>query len=83
MNRQSSTETYMLPYVKLIAGRNLLCDVGSSNPMLCEYLEGWDEVGGGTHICPWLIRVDVWQKPTQYCKTIILQAGRLSHFSCV
>ena len=21
----------------------------------------------------WLIHVDVWQKPTQYCKTIILQ----------
>ena len=35
------------------------------------------EVGGnfnreGTYVL-WLIHVDVWQKPTQYCKAIILQ----------
>ena len=38
---------------------------------------GW-EVGGGfkreeTYVHLWLIHVDVWQKPTQYCKAIILQ----------
>ena len=38
---------------------------------------GWD-VGGrfkkeGTYVYLWLIRGDVWQKPTQYCKAIILQ----------
>ena len=27
----------------------------------------------GTQVYLWLIRVDVWQKPTQYCKAIILQ----------
>ena len=27
----------------------------------------------GTCVYLWLIHVDVWQKPTQYCKTIILQ----------
>ena len=27
----------------------------------------------GTHVYLWLIHVDVWQKPTQYCKAIILQ----------
>ena len=27
----------------------------------------------GTHICLWLIHVDVWQRPSQYCKVIILQ----------
>ena len=27
----------------------------------------------GTYIYLWLIHVDVWQKPTQYCKAIILQ----------
>ena len=36
------------------------------------------EVGGmfkreGIYIHLWLIHVDVWQKPTQYCKVIILQ----------
>jgi len=25
-----------------------------------------------TYVCLWLTHVDVWQKPKQYCKTIIL-----------
>ena len=28
---------------------------------------------GGTYVNLWLIPVDVWQKPTQYCKAITLQ----------
>ena len=35
----------------------------------------------GIYVYQWLIHVDVWQRPTQYCKTIILQmktsSGRL------
>ena len=36
------------------------------------------EVGGrfkreGTYVCLWLIHADIWQRPTQYCKPIILQ----------
>ena len=27
----------------------------------------------GTYVYLWLIHVDIWQKPTQYCKAIILQ----------
>jgi len=39
--------------------------------------DGW-EVGGrfkreGTYIYLWLIHVDGWQKPTLFCKAIILQ----------
>ena len=48
--------------------------------MLCKNLEGWDQVkmGGnfkreGTYVYLWLTHVDVWQKPTQYCKAIICQ----------
>ena len=38
----------------------------------------WWEVGGrfrreGTYIYLWVIHVDTLQKPTQYCKAIILQ----------
>ena len=58
----------------------MLHDTGSSNPALCANLEGWDQVGGGrrfkrkgTHVYLWLIHIDVWQKPTQYCNVIILQ----------
>ena len=29
--------------------------------------------GWGTHVHSWLIHVDVWQKPLQYCKIISLQ----------
>ena len=39
-------ETCTLPYVKYIGRGNLLCDARSSNPMLCDKLEGWDGVGG-------------------------------------
>ena len=41
--------------------------------------EGWDGEGGGrgvqdggTHVHPWLIHVNVWQKPLQYCKVTSL-----------
>ena len=30
-----------------------------------------------THVNPWLIHVDVWQKPSQYCKVISLQLNKL------
>jgi len=29
--------------------------------------------GWGTHVHPWLIHVNVWQKTIQYCKVISLQ----------
>ena len=29
--------------------------------------------GEETCVCLWLIHVDIWQKPTKYCKAIILQ----------
>ena len=29
--------------------------------------------GWGTHVHLWLIHVNVWQKPLQYCKVISLQ----------
>ena len=51
-----------------------------AQPMLHDSLEGWDGVGDGrgvqggrTYVYLWLIHVGVWQKPSQYCKAIILQ----------
>ena len=66
-------ETYTLPYVKQIASGNLLYDAGSSDELLCDNLEGWEVQEGGTYIYPWLTQVNVWQRPTQYCKAIIFQ----------
>ena len=44
---------------------------------------GWGErwegsSGWGTHVNPWLIHVDVWQKPLQYCKVISLQLIKIN-----
>ena len=43
-----------------------------------DNLQRWDGVGGRfkrekTYGCLRLVHADVWQKPTQYCKAIILQ----------
>ena len=54
-------------------------EAGHSKPVLWDNPEGWvgREGGrvedGGTHVHPWLIHVDVRQKPSRYCKVIILQ----------
>ena len=36
----------------------------------------WREILDGEH--PWLIHVDVWQKPLQYCKVISLQLIKIN-----
>ena len=65
--------------IRQITNGNLLYNAVSSSQVLCENLEGWDGVGDGREVqeaggmCIWLIHVDVWQIPTQYCKAIILQ----------
>ena len=48
--------------------------------MFHNTLEGWGGVGGGRAVQEegdiyilWLIHVDIWQKPTYYCKAIIFQ----------
>ena len=58
----------------------IFCETQRPQTRLCDNLEGWDEGGrgrgfrmDGTWIYLWLIHVDVWQKPTQYPKAIILQ----------
>ena len=34
--------------------------------------------GWGTHVNPWLIHINVWQKPLQYCKVISLQLIKIN-----
>ena len=39
----------------------------------------WERGSGwGTHVHPWLIHVNVWQKPLQYCKVTSLQLIKIS-----
>ena len=35
-------------------------------------------LGWGTHVNPWLIHVNVWQKPLQYCEVISLQLIKIN-----
>ena len=70
----------MLPCVKQIANGNLLYDSGNSNwgsvtiqRGVMGRKVGWRFKREGTYVYLWLIHVDVWQKPTRFCKAIILQ----------
>ena len=50
-------------------------ETGRSKPVHWDNPEGWDGKGGGRgvqDVHPWLIHVNVWQKPLQYCKVISL-----------
>ena len=60
-------------------------ETGHSKPVNWDNPEGWDgERGGredwewGTHVHPWLIHVNVWQTPLQYCKVISLQLIKIN-----
>ena len=35
-------------------------------------------LGWGTHVNPWLIHINVWQKPLQYCKVTSLQLIKIN-----
>ena len=35
-------------------------------------------MGWGIHVNPWLIHVNIWQKPLQYCKVISLQLIKIN-----
>ena len=51
-------------------------ETGRSGLVHWDDPEGWDGEGGsgwGRHVHSWLIHVNVWQKPLQYCKVISLQ----------
>ena len=53
--------------------------VGSPGALILNQLvrrEGGS--GWGTHVNPWLIHVNVWQKPLQYCKVISLQLIKIN-----
>ena len=54
-------------------------ETGCSGLVHWDYSEGWDGgrweggSGWGTHVHPWLIHVNVWQKPPKYFTVISLQ----------
>ena len=54
--------------------RQVLGAVALGRPKELGWGVRWEGGSGwGTHVNPWLIHDNVWQKPLQYCKVIILQ----------
>ena len=47
-------------------------------PGLANVIRGAGGSGWGTHVNPWLIHVNVWQKSLQYCKVISLQLIKIN-----
>ena len=75
-NWESSLETCTLPYVKYIASGNWLDELKPCalwQPRGVGWGGRWE---GGLRVYLWLIHVDVWQKPAQHCKAIILLLKR-------
>ena len=59
--------------------RQVLRPGALGRPRRMEWGGRWEEGSGwGTHVNPWLIRVNVWQKPLQYCKVISLQLIKIN-----
>ena len=63
-------ETCILLYVKQITSAGFMHETRCSGLMHWDDPEGWDGEGHGkgiwdrrTHVHPWLINVNVWQKP--------------------
>ena len=65
--------------MKQIASPGLMHETGCSGLVHWDDPEGWDGEEGeggsgwGTYANPWLIHINVWQKPPQYYKVISLQ----------
>ena len=70
---ENSFETGILPYVKQMNSPSSMHETGHSMLVHWDNPEGWNEEGGGRGLDAWLIHVNVWQKPPQYCKVISFQ----------
>ena len=70
---ENGIETCIISYMKRITSPGLMHDTGCLGLVHWDDPEGWYEDGGrrgfqdgGTHVHPWLIHVNIWQKPLQY-----------------
>ena len=59
-------------FAVMTQGAQIRCSVTTEGVSWDGRWEGGSR-GRGTYVYLWLIHVDVWQKPTQYGKAIILQ----------
>ena len=82
--RKNSIETCILSRVKQITSPGWMHETSARAWCTGKSQRDWveREVGGGIgmgNTCkPWLIHVNVWQKPLQYCKVISLQLIKIN-----
>ena len=84
MSQENSIETCILSRVKQITSPGWMhetrawgwCTRKTQRDRVEREVEGAS--GWGTHVNPWLIHVNVWQKPLQYCKVISLQLIKIN-----
>ena len=81
---ENSTETSILSRVKQTTSPGWMHE--TSTQSWCtgktQTMGWWGRrergLGWGTHVNPWLIHVNVWQNPLQYCKVISLQLIKIN-----
>ena len=80
MFRENSIETCILSRVKQITSPGWMHETSTqtwyTGKTQRDRVEGGS--GWGTHVNPWLIHVNVWQDPLQYCKVISLQLIKIN-----
>ena len=74
-----------LPYVKQTTSESSRHEAGHPKLVFWNNPEGWGGKRGGRGILDrgscvylWLIHVDVWQNPLQYCKVIMFQSKSIN-----
>ena len=88
---ENSIETSILSRVKQITSPGWMHETGAQGWCTRKTQRDGMERGGrqeggsglGTHVHPWLIHVNVWQKPLQYRKVISLQLIKKKKFVTV
>ena len=78
VNWETGTETHTPPCIKLDSQRKLAVRHRELQSGALWQPRVWHGVRGArglqdTYVHLWLIHADIWQRPTQYCKAIILQ----------
>ena len=85
MFRENSIETGILSIMKQITSPGWMHETSARAWCTGKTQRDWveREVGGGSgrgiHVNPWLIHVNVWQNPLQYCKVISLQLIKINN----
>ena len=83
-NKQIHNYTWKFPHSGLSSRYKKETEIQQRHKRFKNAVTTWVGQGGrweggsrrrGHMLYLWLIHVDVWQKPTQYCKAIILQLG--------